>query len=298
MHHHPDLRTTCRVLLAGVAVAAAAALAGCGSDADGRSAPQPSTVTLRDADPASGVYLIEGARSVRSGAVRISVRNRGAKERGAQLIGVKGRHGVAEAFTALNKVREGAPMPSWLRWAGGIGVVRTGSSSTFTVDLRPGSYYVVDRSFEGKPADLAALEKSARLEVRQAGDDAELATPAAAITATEYAFETRRLTASGAEVLLENRGAEPHDFVLSPIVRGRTLKEVKAFATGEDESGPPPVDFENEVISGVLEGGSKQTMRLGLKPGRYALICFASDRRGGPPHVAKGMIREVRVGAR
>ena len=298
MPHPSDRRTTCRLVLGGLAVAAAAALAGCGSDADEPPVTRPAAVTLQDADPASGVYLIEGPRSVRSGAVRISVRNRGAKERGAQVVGVEGRHGVAEAFTALNKVREGAPMPSWLRWAGGIGVVRPGSGATFTVDLRPGSYYVVDRSFAGRPADLAALETSARLEVRQSDDDAALATPPAAITATEYSFKTRGLTASDEEVLLDNRGAEPHDFVLSPIVRGRTLEDVKAFATGEDESGPPPVDFENEVISGVLEGRSKQTMRLGLKAGRYALICFASDRRGGPPHVAKGMVAEVDVSAR
>ena len=295
MQHHPDLSTTCRVLLAGVAVAAAATLPGCGSDADGQPVARPAAVTLKDAYPAGGVYVIDGPRSVRSGAVRISVRNRGAKERGAQLIRIAGEHGVGEAFTALNEVREGAPMPSWLRWAGGIGVVRPRRSATFTVDLRPGSYYVVDRSFEGKPGDLTALEKSGRLEVRQAGDAAALATPRAAITATEYAFETRGLTASDEEVLLENRGAEPHDFVLSPIVSGRTLEDVKAFATGEDESGPPPVDFANEVISGVLEGGSKQTMPLGLKPGRYALICFTSDRGGGPPHVAKGMVTEVTV---
>lgn len=292
MRHHPDVGTTCRVLFA---VAAVAALAGCGSDPDEPPPTRPATVTLTDADPASGVYLVRGARSVRSGAVRISVRNDGAKERGAQLIGVQGRHGVAEAFAALNKVREGAPLPSWLRWAGGIGVVRPGSRAAFTVDLRAGSYYVVDRSFEGKPADLTALEQSARLEVRQGSDDAALATPRAAITATEYAFETRGLTASNDEVLLDNRGAEPHDFVLSPIVGGRTLEDVKAFATGEDESGPPPVDFANEVISGVLGGGSKQTMRLGLEPGRYALICFASDRRGGPPHVTRGMVTEVTV---
>ena len=295
MHHHRQFSTTCGVLLAGVAAAAAAALAGCGSDADEQPVTRPAAVTLQDADPASGVYLIEGPRSVRSGAVRISVRNRGEKERGAQLIGIQGRHGVAEAFTALNKVREGARMPSWLRWAGGIGVIRPGGNSTFTVDLRPGSYYVVDRSFEGKPAELTALETSARLEVRQAGDEAALAVPSAAIRATEYSFKTHGLTASNGEVLLENRGAEPHDFILSPIVEGRTLEDVKAFATGEDESGPPPVDFANEIISGVLDGGSKQTMRLGLKAGRYALICFTSDRGGGPPHVAKGMVTEVSV---
>lgn len=292
---HPTF-TTCRVLLAAAAVAAAVALSGCGSGSDEPAeVARPAAVTLTDADPVSGAYLIEAGRSVSSGAVRISVRNPGTNERGAQLVRVEGEHDVADAFAALNDVREGSAMPSWLHWAGGIGVIRPGASATFTVDLRPGTYYAVDRSFEGKPTQLAALGERARLEVRQAGDAAPLTTPAAAITATEYAFGTRGLAASNDEVLLDNRGKEPHDFVLSPIVEGRTLEDVKAFATGEDESGPPPVDFENEVISGVLEGGSKQTMRLGLKAGRYALICFTSDRGGGPPHVAKGMVTEVAV---
>ena len=295
MQHH-TFKVTCRVMLAAVAVAAAAPMSGCGSDSDEPDeVVRPAAVTLADADPASGAYVIEARRPVSSGAVRISVRNPGTKERGAQLIRVEGEHDVAEAFAALNDVREGSAMPTWLRWAGGIGVIRPGASVTFTVDLAPGSYYAVDRSFQGKSAQLASLGERARLDVRQAGAPAPMTTPVTAITATEYAYRTSGLAASDDDVLLENRGKQPHDFVLSPIVKGRTLEDVKAFATGEDESGPPPVDFENEVISGVLDGGSKQTMRLGLKPGRYALICFASDRRGGPPHVARGMVTEVTV---
>lgn len=293
--HHPQRKTRYATLLAALAVAGAAALSGCGSDSDEERVARPAVVTLTDAEPASGVYLIERGRSVSSGAVRISVRNPGTTERGAQLIAIEGDHGVDEAFAALKKVRDGAAMPGWLRWAGGAGVVRPRSSTTFTVDLRPGSYYVVDRSYVGKPSALSALEARARLEVRQGDDRAPLAAPAASITASEYSFETVGLTASNDDVLLDNRGAEPHDFVLSPILRGRTLEDVKAFATGDEESGPPPVDFANEVISGVLGGGTKQTMRLNLKAGRYALICFASDRQGGPPHAAKGMVTEVTV---
>ena len=34
---------------------------------------------------------------------------------------------------------------------------------------------------------------------------------------------------------------------------------------------------------------------LELRQGRYALVCFLSDRKGGPPHVVKGMVTEVDV---
>ncbi len=34
---------------------------------------------------------------------------------------------------------------------------------------------------------------------------------------------------------------------------------------------------------------------LELKKGKYALICFIQDRKGGAPHIAKGMINELVV---
>ena len=45
----------------------------------------------------------------------------------------------------------------------------------------------------------------------------------------------------------------------------------------------------------MLDGGNKQVVQLELQRGNYALLCFVSDRQGGPPHVAKGMIQEVEV---
>ena len=83
--------------------------------------------------------------------------------------------------------------------------------------------------------------------------------------------------------------------MVSPILPGRTLDDVRAFAAGDD-SGPPPVDFSREVISGVLAPGPAQTLALDLRPGRYALLCFASDRNGGPPHAVGGMVAEAQVG--
>lgn len=89
------------------------------------------------------------------------------------------------------------------------------------------------------------------------------------------------------------RQAEPHNFVISPLRAGKTLADVKKYI--EDDSGPPPVDFSRETISGVLAGGSIENIPLDLRPGRYALLCFASDRAGGPPHVARAMLNEVTV---
>jgi hypothetical protein len=50
------------------------------------------------------------------------------------------------------------------------------------------------------------------------------------------------------------------------------------------------------VYTARIEGGTKQITELDLdKPGKYALLCFVSDRKGGPPHVAQGMVAEITV---
>jgi hypothetical protein len=274
--------------------AGAALLPGVGDAAPTSRRPAaPAEVRLTDAGSRSGVYAIDGARSLPRGAIRFAVTNSGKTERGAELVAVAGDHGIAEAFVALTRLQKGARMPSWLRWAGGIGVVRPGQRGSFTVDLGPGRYYAVDRSFAGAPAALSTLAAKAELEITRQGEPAPLPAAAASITATEYHFRARGLSAGRHTVRLENAGIEPHNFVIAPIREGKTLADVKKYV--ESESGPPPVDFSRETISGVLAGGTRENLPLDLERGRYALLCFASDRAGGPPHVSKGMLNEITV---
>jgi hypothetical protein len=287
--------TVVRPLTVVTMIAMGAAIAsGCGEvESAGAGRPVPAQVTLGDAGSPSGVYVIDRARPAPSGAIRFVLANRGKTERGAEVVAVAPGHGLAEAFAAAIKVREGTPTPNWLRWAGGLGVIQPGHRGTFTVALRPGRYFVIDRSFQGKPATLSKLAARAALDVTRKGRPAPLAAAAASITATEYRFTARGLEAGRHTVRLENAGKQPHNFVISPLRKGKTLEDVKKYVA--DDSGPPPVDFERETVSGVLESGTHQDLALELTPGTYALLCFASDRAGGPPHVATGMLNEVTV---
>jgi len=45
----------------------------------------------------------------------------------------------------------------------------------------------------------------------------------------------------------------------------------------------------------VIDGGIAQNIELDLEAGKYAVVCFIQDRKGGPPHGAKGMISELVV---
>jgi hypothetical protein len=71
---------------------------------------------------------------------------------------------------------------------------------------------------------------------------------------------------------------------------------VKKFATSERPSGQPPIDEKNGFNTAVIDGGVEQVIDIDLKkPGKYALLCFIQNRKGGPRHVMMGMIKEVEV---
>ena len=282
----------------GLALLALAAVAGCGdSDAASDTTRTPARVMLIATELASGRYEIKAPRSVKSGAVEVTLRNHSSKPRDAQLIRITDGHTVEEAVEAIAGAINGARVPPWLRWAGGAGETMPGKTTTFTVDLRAGRYYAVDTtSDEGDDAKLrAALGAVAPLQVVRSERPAKLPSAAASITANVYGFDAKNLAPGSSTVEFHNAGTEQHHFVLAPILKGRTFADVKKFATTDGDTGPPPVSFADQVITGVLDGGQKQLMRLDLKSGRYALFCLVSDRAGGPPHVAKGMLDELKI---
>lgn len=116
----------------------------------------------------------------------------------------------------------------------------------------------------------------------------------ASITARDYSFTTSGLKAGKNAITFENTGKEPHHVVVAPLKPGKTLDDVRKFA--REEKGPPPIDEKSTQSTTVLDGGTKQVTELELKkPGKYALLCFITDRAGGPPHVAKGMAAEATI---
>lgn len=278
---------------------AALTLQGCGNTdtkpSTTKPAPAADQVILSTDGPATGIYPVEADPTLASGAVTFTVDNPGKSERGAQLVRVDTGHSAADAFEALKKVGDGEPMPTWLAWAGGVGVTRPGQAYTFSVVLEPGTYYAIDRSFEGRSSDFENLDDQAQITVVAAEQPAPLPATTGSITATKDGFETDALNAGARTVLLDNETTQPHNFVVSPILAGKTLDDVKAFATSDDDSVPPPVDLEREIVSGTLAAGMQQTLGLDLTAGSYALLCFASDAAGGPPHIVTGETYEVKV---
>ena len=286
-----------------LAVAAAAlAISGCGDDDDeaGGASSKPQRLGITVAEQGKNKFAVSAPKSVKAGIVEISLSTTGSPRtmHDAQLVRVDGNHTVDEVLKFI-AAGEGAPTPRWLFAAGGVGQTRGGETSAVTQQLTPGRYFILDTGEpEGENVkSYAETGATAQLEVTRGAGGGELPKTDSKVTAKDYTFTASGLKPGRNRIEFDNAGKELHHLIAFPYRKGTTLADVKkAFREQEEEaSGPPPVDFEGGAGTAVLEGGMKQVAELELKHGKYALVCFISDRKGGPPHVAKGMVAEAAV---
>ena len=152
--------------------------------------------------------------------------------------------------------------------------------------LRPGRYYVT-----GSGGERAAV---APLTVTGEAGAASLPATTADVTAEDYRFRTGGLRPGRQQLRFANAGAEPHHVLFARLLGGATADDARRFFEGRAFRSPP-VDADRIEETAVLGGGQAQATEVDLREGRYALLCFVSDRAGGPPHTRKGMVAEVTV---
>ncbi len=256
---------------------AALALVACGDDE-----AQELTFTL------SKQGKVAGPSSAETGLAEITLENESGGEGDMQLIRVEGEHSTEEAIEGLEKAMKGQAFPKWFFGGGGVGTLPAGESATVTQVLKPGTYYGIDTE-GGKPTAGAI----AVVDVTGDQSDEEIEEGDGTVTAVEYSFETDELPSGEVEIDFENGGAQPHHLIAAPLKGNATAADVEQAI--KSEKGQPPIEEEGTRNTAVLEGGEGQLVTLDLKPGRYALLCFISDRQGGPPHALKGMVDEVEV---
>ncbi len=259
-------------------------LPACGSDDEGGGAsaePAAFAVSITGKGPKAKVDV---PATVEAGLVELTFDNSDKIPHDAQLIRVEGDHTIEEVEKVITG--EGTPTPDWIEDGGGIGSVQPGKTGTATEELSEGKYVLFDTENGGK----------AEFEVTGEAADAELPSTDASITAVDYGFETDGLKAGKNTITFKNEGKELHHVIATPIAQGATIQEVEEFASSDEEpSGPPPLEFEKGTSTAVIDGGRTQVTELELQKGRYAFLCFISDRAGGPPHTAKGMVTEVEI---
>lgn len=302
-----------------LALAAATLLvAGCGGDDEqstaGDDAEQPAateeapgggTLDLTVSSAGEGRFALDAPDSVPGGVAEVTLTNEAQEPHEAQLARVEGDRSKQDVLEALVTAIQGEAIPPWFVPAGGPYTTPPGESRSVTLDLEPGTYWVLDgdspeEQGQGEPEPYALQGAIAEVSVEGGGEAAELPETDATIEMVEYDFETTGLTSGVNRVTMKNAGEEIHHTIAFPMREGASTNEVEKLFSGPPGEappgdGPPPVDFEGEVGTSVLSGGQSQIVELELQQGRYALVCFVSDNDGGPPHVAKGMLRAVEV---
>ncbi len=261
---------------------AIAGLAACGDDDDGQ------TLTFDRTEQG-----VTGPTSADTGEAEITLTNDGKKPADLQLMRVEGDHSSAEVVKAMDGVLEGKPLPEWFFAGGGTGVTAAGQSQTVTQVLEPGTYYAFDTQSSGPPPDPNSVPA---VEVTGETSDDQLPDTDATVTTIDYGFETEGELAVGEnEITFENAGAQPHHVIAQRVAEGKTIEDVRSFL--KNQQGQAPLERNVAVATAALDADGSQLMTLDLKQqGTYAMLCFVSDRQGGPPHsIGEGMLGELEV---
>jgi hypothetical protein len=229
--------------------------------------------------------------TIKGGLVQLNLKNTSDGPRDAQIVRVEGDHSPEEFLRVV--MSEGGPIPDWIQDGGGVPGTGPGQSASATQNLAGGNY-ILFSSPEGEGEPVTAEFKV------EGGTEGQLPKTSAEIVASDYTFDAKGLKPGKNKVLFKNAGNELHHAIGAPMRPGATLDDVKKFLQEEGgggrPSGPPPIDERGGFNTAVLDGGTEQVIDLNVrKPGKHALVCFIQDRKGGPPHVMKGMIKEVEV---
>lgn len=171
---------------------------------------------------------------------------------------------------------------------------------TFTVRLRPGTYYLFDYvAFEfPPPAGPEALHQLTITEDRHRGVPPA---PRAAVwslhTPTGPIFHAPSRIPANRPILFTNLMGQVNEAIFMPVHPDTTDADVQAFFESLEGGPPAPSPFTGRAVgSPPISPGRSSVLRLHLPPGRYALITFVFDLDDGVRLAVKGMHRIVTVG--
>jgi len=194
-------------------------------------------------------------------------------------------------FTALPP----GPLPDWATFVGGPNTpMPHGGQDEDVVDLAPGNYVAIcvipdtDGELHMMKGMVKALTVNPSTEVRTMPASDRI------LTLTDYTFTfSAPLTAGQHVIQVVNKGTQPHEAVMFLLEEGKTGEDIAQWVMN-DMQGPPP----GAPVAGISAEapGKENTLLLNLSPGKYALLCFMPDTSDGKPHVAHGMIYNLKVG--
>lgn len=288
MHRFPVLATCCAALL----IAAALGLSACGSS--GGSGDNASKLSLSIAESGKTAKFT-APKAAKGGLVTVTLKNSGKQPHSAQLALVQGNHTAAQALKIVSS--NSNKTPSWLRAEGGVSAVPPGQSGTATLNLPGGKYVLTELGGPGSSGPPASTQIQFR-----SGKTGTLPGTPTTITADNPSKDHYKWDISGTlkpgvnKITFDSKGKQALHFIGAFRVTGNPSKAaiLKALKT----NGKPPsfVDLSSFYDTAAIDGGKSQTSELLLqKPGKYVLFCPLTDRDGGKPHFAEGLLTTVTV---
>jgi uncharacterized cupredoxin-like copper-binding protein len=120
--------------------------------------------------------------------------------------------------------------------------------------------------------------------------------PEIVIKGHDFAFSgPDQIEAGLVGITLENDGHEPHQANIGRLADGKTIDDFTAALKQGEGPALAMLDF----VGGpnTVDPGASQRVVISLAEGNYLLLCFVPS-PDGAPHIAKGMIKPVKVVAR
>jgi hypothetical protein len=245
------------------------------------------TVTLSRRGP-----VVSGPTTWRPGPVRIAATSRVADQE-VTLLRFRAGYSYADFLADARKAKRReaghaaiAHVLAHTIFEGGIDLFR-GQSASFTVTVRPGTYYLGEMN---NPPQLTAIH------VAGASSPATVHT-VPAITATDHGYRVGGPLHARGMLTFANLSSRPHRLNLIPVKPGTTRSQALAYLrkTGARENAPPPAFALHGPQIGTADLSPRQRMQLSyrLPPGSYVALDLDNDARTGRPEALEGLVTVV-----
>lgn len=265
----------------------AGSAAAAGSESASATAPaSPNVVTVIAKE-----YSFEAPAQIPAGLTTIRLVDEGKELHHVQLVKLEDGKTFEDFAQA---VKHPGPPPTWAVEDGGPNPPRPGGGiAEVTQVLEPGNYVLACfvPSADGMPHIAKGMMRPITVTPASAASATE---PVADIVMTlnDYGFELSKPLTPGKHVIrIENAGQQAHELVLARMAPGKKAADLARWV--EKMAGPPPA----EPLGGIagIHPGGHGYITVDLTPGNYGFLCFILDAKDGKPHVAHGMMEDVKV---
>ncbi|MEO8337300.1 MAG: hypothetical protein ABI664_20145 [bacterium] len=237
-------------------------------------------------------FSFDAPKTLKPGATTFRLVNDGKELHHLSVIKLaKGK--TARDFRESMKVA--GPPPNWITGVGGPNAVTPGSMGEATLSLEPGEYVIICFiPSPGESAPHASKGMVSSFTVSEGTDLAPMPKGDVTVTLTDYKFGfSKPLTAGKHLINVENVANQAHELVMVKLNPGKKAIDFDSFIEKDLMKSVPP----GVPVGGIgfLDKGRTAAFPADLKPGTYAMLCFAPDAKDGKTHTQHGMMMQFDV---